>query len=95
MELPVAVVLSEVVLVDGDWKHVLQETKRLPDGPALVVSSRLADERLWAEVLNLGGHDVLLTPFEAAEVERVVDSASRASIWRKPPVLFRHTAVAV
>ena len=44
--------------------------------PNLVVTSRLADDRLWAEVLNLGGWDVLSTPFEAAELIRVLFAAS-------------------
>ena len=43
--------------------------------PKLIVSSRLADHRLWAEVLNLGGFDVLMTPFETEEVLRVTSSA--------------------
>lgn len=34
--------------------------------------SRLADESLWAEVLNLGGYDVLPTPLVEDEVTRVV-----------------------
>jgi hypothetical protein len=44
------------------------------------VSSRVADDRLWAEVLNLGGYDLLTNPFAPAEVSRVVDlAANRAS----------------
>jgi hypothetical protein len=39
------------------------------------VFSRLADESLWAQVLNLGGFDVLMTPFEAEEVLRVTFAA--------------------
>lgn len=35
-----------------------------------------ADDLLWAEVLNLGGYDVLQTPFEANEVLPVVNLAS-------------------
>jgi DNA-binding response OmpR family regulator len=36
------------------------------------VTSRLADERLWAEVLSLGGYDVLMKPFDVSEVYRVI-----------------------
>jgi len=44
-----------------------------------IVSSRLADERLWAEVLNLGAFDLLLgSPFVAEEVVRVTQCASEA-----------------
>jgi hypothetical protein len=35
----------------------------------------LADERLWAEVLNLCGYDVLATPFHADEVLCSISSA--------------------
>ena len=79
MTAPVAIVLSDALLADGDWKILLQETRLLAEPPPLVVASRLADERLWAEVLNLGGHDVLAMPFDAHEVQRVMESAVRAS----------------
>jgi hypothetical protein len=42
-----------------------------------IVVSRLADEQLWAEALNLGDWDVLATPFDRSESIRSV-----ASGWR-------------
>jgi hypothetical protein len=51
----------------------------VPHHPLLVVTSRLADEYLWVEVLNLDGHDVLAKPFRAAEAQRVLESGWR--IW--------------
>ena len=45
--------------------------------PRLVVATWLADDRLWAEVLDLGGFDVLQKPFEARELFRVVSLALR------------------
>jgi DNA-binding response OmpR family regulator len=56
---------------------VLQDLRKLPVPPQLVVTSRLADDHLWAEVLNIGGFDVLARPLDRDEVERVVASASR------------------
>ena len=41
----------------------------------LIVTSRLADDRLWAEALNLGAYDVLAKPFERMELVRSVSSA--------------------
>jgi hypothetical protein len=41
----------------------------------VVVTSRLADDYLWSEVLNLGGWDVLAKPFREQEVLYVLDSA--------------------
>jgi len=36
----------------------------------LIVTSRLADECLWAEALNIGAYDVLAKPFDRNEVRR-------------------------
>jgi DNA-binding response OmpR family regulator len=69
------VVVCERDLPDGSWKHLLDKVETLARPPRLIVASRLADERLWAEVLNLGGYDVLATPFDADEVYRVVSYA--------------------
>jgi hypothetical protein len=41
----------------------------------VIVSSRLADDNLWTEVLNRGGYNVLAKPFQAAEVFRDVSQA--------------------
>ena len=48
------VVVCERDLPPGSWKDVLEQVTILPDPPPLIVTSRLADERLWAEALNLG-----------------------------------------
>lgn len=81
------VVICERDLPDGDWKELLEIMTTLEKRPNLIVSSRLADERLWAEVLNLGGYDVLPTPFEPDEVFRVAylawQSAKRQ--WEQKP----------
>ena len=72
------VVLCEHRQTDGNWKDLLDVTVTLPAPPSLVVFSPLADESLWAEVLNLGGFDVVAMPFEPEEVLRVAFAA-----WRK------------
>ena len=70
------VVICQHSLPDGDWKLMLEETRRAETPASLIVSSRLADERLWAEVLNLGAFDLLLgAPFDSEEVLRVTESA--------------------
>jgi DNA-binding response OmpR family regulator len=74
---PVPVVLCESELPDGNWKDLLRAAAVVPNPPVMIVTSRLADERLWAEVLNLGGYDVLATPFDASEITRVISSAWR------------------
>ncbi len=67
--------LCERDQVDGSWEDLLGATARLPASPNLIVFSRLADESLWAKVVNMGGFDVLMTPFEPEEVLRVTFAA--------------------
>jgi DNA-binding response OmpR family regulator len=69
------VLLCERGHADGNWDDLLTATARLPAPPNLIVFSRLADESLWATVLNLGGFDVLTTPFEPDEVLRITSAA--------------------
>jgi DNA-binding response OmpR family regulator len=55
----------------GSWRDLLAA----PDATsrfAVIVVSRHADEALWAEVLNVGGSDVLEKPFAVEEVKRVL-----------------------
>jgi DNA-binding response OmpR family regulator len=76
------VVVCERDLTPGSWKDVLEQVTILPDPPSLIVTSRLADERLWVEALNLGAYDVLTKPFDRTEALRVVGAAWRA--WSGP-----------
>lgn len=73
---PVTVVLCEKDLPDGDWKSVMHQLNGLPEKPIFIVCTRLADDRLWAEALNLGAFDVLSSaPFDSREVVRVMEGA--------------------
>jgi len=67
-----AVVVCDQDLPDGGWRDVLENLKSSDDAPPLIVTSRLADDCLWAEVLNLGAYDLLPKPLERLEAERVV-----------------------
>jgi len=79
---PVGVVLTEHDLEDGTWSDLLDLAASAPWSSPVVVVSRHADEALWAQVLNLGGYDVLMKPFDATEVRRVVGMAVRRRIQR-------------
>jgi DNA-binding response OmpR family regulator len=71
----IGVVICERDLRPGTWIDVLDELRLLPNAPPLIIASRLADERLWAEALNLGAYDVLAKPFERRELVRSVSLA--------------------
>ncbi len=72
-----AIVLCDPELPDSDWKNVLEALAGYDNPPLLIVMSYHADEVLWADVLNRGGYDVLLKPFETSEVMRVISIAWR------------------
>jgi CheY-like chemotaxis protein len=72
---PIPTVLCERDLLPGSWVDLLEQSALLPDPPFLVVTSRFADERLWAEALNRGAYDVLAKPFDGTEVIRALSSA--------------------
>jgi len=74
---PVQVVLAESELPNWNWRKILSDLRRLSQPPQLIVTSRTADDYLWAEVLNIGGYDVLPQPLERDEVERVIAAACR------------------
>ena len=62
---------------------MLGHFKGLLHPPALIVTSRLADERRWAEALNLGAWDVLAKPLDRREVLRSVRAACQ---YRRNPI---------
>ena len=69
---PIPVVLCARNLPDGDWRTVLKFAEGLVHPPKLIVFSRHADDRLWAEVLNCGGFDVLDFPARPPQIFRAV-----------------------
>lgn len=73
-----AVVVCDSDCPEGGWKAVLGVIEKLPRPPLLVVTSTHADDRLWAEVLNLGAYDVLAQPLDMDEVQRVLVHAADA-----------------
>jgi DNA-binding NtrC family response regulator len=72
----IGVVISDASDHDTySWRQILREFETIPAAPSLIVTDRLGDDRLWAEVLNLGAYDLLVTPFESTEVFRIVSLA--------------------
>lgn len=85
----IPVVICESDLPDGTWRDVLNRINTLTHRPVLIVTSRVADDYLWAEVLNLGGYNVLAKPFRESEVKHVF-----ASLWMRDQHQSPHTAAA-
>src|SRR6516165_7439736 len=76
-------VICEQSLPDGDWRDLLIRTTGDTGQPLLIATSTHADDRLWVEVLNLGGFDVLMKPFDRIELCRVMQMALRHWEFRR------------
>ena len=85
------VVICESELPDGTWQNVLAQLGQMRCPPLLVVTSRMADDRLWSEVLNMGAYNVLAKPLIMKEVFHVVGLAwlSWKRRWERPQLLAR------
>jgi DNA-binding NtrC family response regulator len=79
----VSIVISEQFLPDGTWHDILLKSRRLPDPPSIIVTSRLAGVDLWREVLELGGFDLLAQPFHPTDVLWAVESADAHAAARR------------
>jgi response regulator RpfG family c-di-GMP phosphodiesterase len=74
----VHVVLCEEEPPGGGWRELLDELHEMGENrPEMILLTRRADNRLWAEVLNLGVFDVLERPFRHRDVFRAVSGAWR------------------
>lgn len=69
------IIISGRTFIDGGWRDIWNRLRTRLNPPMYILASRLADEALWAEVLNLGGYNLLLKPFRAEEVIRTVHGA--------------------
>lgn len=71
-ERSVSVLVCDCDSTQEPWTEIVEQVERMPLAPAVIVTSRLADDRLWSQALHLGAWDVLAKPFREAEVVRSV-----------------------
>jgi DNA-binding NtrC family response regulator len=67
---------APVILYDADgpqeWSRALRQIVEMRPMVRMVLLSRVADNRMWIEVLTQGAYDLLPKPFSASEVRGVV-----------------------
>jgi DNA-binding response OmpR family regulator len=68
-----------VVICSSDWRDFIEIAVAARRRTSVIVTDPFADEALWAEVLNLGGFDVLAQPLDSNEVIRTIQAAFRRS----------------
>lgn len=72
----VQVVLTDAILPDGDWRRVLEIAGQGRRKIEVVVCSRTGGPELWLDVLQQGGYDVLVEPYQREEIERIIEGAT-------------------
>jgi len=72
---PVPVVITEERLGPADWKAVLAAANSSAKPAKVIVTSHHADSSLWAEVIHLGGYDVLAKPWNERELFHAISQA--------------------
>src|SRR5688572_27131251 len=86
---PVAVVCDESL----PWRDIVSYLAEGCDAPRVIVVAAVVESRLFEEVLNLGGFDVVTKPFLEAEIRRVLSSVRSSSSQRfhRPPAADSRT----
>jgi DNA-binding NtrC family response regulator len=79
---PVQTVLTDRALPDGDWRTVLEIVALGHAYVQVVVCSQLGDHTLLIDVLEQGGYDVLVEPYQREEIRRVLEAAAARSYTR-------------
>jgi DNA-binding NtrC family response regulator len=82
---PVQAVVTDTALPDGDWRRVLEIVVQGCANIEVVVCSRLGDHKLWMDVLEQGGYDVLVEPYQREEIRRIVEAAAARSYMHSQP----------
>jgi len=81
--------LSQVV-TDTAFARVLEIVVQGRANIEVVVCSRLGDPNLWLDVLEQGGYDVLVEPFDHEEVRRTLQVAASRSYVCSPARAINH-----
>jgi DNA-binding NtrC family response regulator len=79
----ISLVVGERDLPPHTWRERLVEVGTIPETAPVIVTSRHADDYLWAEALNLGAYGVLAKPFNVAEVRSTLTIAAFKWGWKR------------
>ena len=77
----IEVIFTDCELPDGSWRDMVQSLRACRNAPRVIVFSQLADDRLWMDVLQSGGYDLVSVPFNRKEILRTGNGAWHS--WEK------------
>jgi DNA-binding NtrC family response regulator len=87
-----ALVVTDASLPDGDWADVLKATGSGTYFPPLIVVSRLADIRLYLDVMESGAYDFVVPPLASADLAYIVRGALLKGARRRSGTLRKDSA---
>ena len=70
------IIFSDTSVEDGTWADILSMVRKEPTSAEVVVVSRLPSTKLYMEVMENGGFDLIAPPFTQADLECIVESAT-------------------
>jgi DNA-binding NtrC family response regulator len=86
-------VITDATFRDGDWRDMLSAVQQRPEPASFLVSAPFPDHDLWSEALWRGAYDLLVEPYSAGELRRIVDGALRAQSLAARPLQAMAEAV--
>jgi DNA-binding response OmpR family regulator len=75
-----SVILLDRDLSNADWRVAVHKFCKLRPAPSVLLASPVADQYLWDELVTNGGYEVVVKPFQAGELKRVIASAH--AFWK-------------
>lgn len=72
---PVDLVLTDVALPDGDWKHVIGMVHELAKDTPVIVMSRVVSMKLYLDTQDAGAADFIVPPMAPQDLAYTVTTA--------------------
>lgn len=90
---PVDLVLTDVALPDGDWKHVIRMVRELSEDTPVIVMSRVASMKLYLDTQDAGAADFIVPPMAPRDLAYTLTTALHKRVARRgsrPTASARH-----
>jgi hypothetical protein len=65
----------------SDWREVIAQTSSAMPAACVLLASEVFDQRLWSEVIRLGGRDLIRKPIQKQELQKAIDFALNWQEW--------------
>jgi DNA-binding NtrC family response regulator len=86
-------VVTDLSHQDGNWCDILGYIVQLGLPSSVVVTTSMASEVLWSEVLWRGVYDMLVEPYETGELQQVIEGALRSTKAQREQTKLREAAL--